>query len=68
MDLASDTVSKTTNNKSVCLVLDQIALILSFFKLTDIFDGIKFISQDPLAVTGFLRIVETELNKGIVYI
>lgn len=64
VDLASDTLSKVIRDHSTCLILDRISLILSFFKLSDVFDGIKSISQDPLALTGFLRIVETEVDKG----
>lgn len=62
--MASDTLSKVIRDRSTCLILDRISLILSFFKLSDVFDGIKSISQDPLALTGFLRIVETEVDKG----
>lgn len=64
VDVASDTISKTTNDKVACLSLDRIVLTLSFFKLADIFDGIKSINEDPLAITGFLRIAETETDKG----
>ncbi|XP_066145004.1 uncharacterized protein [Euwallacea fornicatus] len=64
VDLASDTVSKVTMDKSISLILDRIAMVLSFFKLSDVFDGIKSITEDPLAISGFLRILETEIDKG----
>lgn len=60
----SDQLSQKITEKQLCLVLERICILLSFFGLTEIFDGIKSISQDPLVLSGFLRIIDHEIQKG----
>ncbi|XP_030760983.1 uncharacterized protein LOC115886080 isoform X2 [Sitophilus oryzae] len=60
---ACDTLSMLTNNTEFSLKLDRIVIILSFYEMTDLFDGIKVVNHDPIALSGFLQIVEREMNK-----
>ncbi|KAF7287892.1 hypothetical protein GWI33_000239 [Rhynchophorus ferrugineus] len=60
---ACETLSTLSSDNEFCLRLDRIMIILSFYEMTDLFDGIKVVNHDPIALSGFLRIVEREIKK-----
>ncbi|KAL1489880.1 hypothetical protein ABEB36_013808 [Hypothenemus hampei] len=64
VDLASDNVSKCTYEDSLCIILHRISMLLSIFKMCDVFDGIKSISEDPLIVSGIFRIINNEIERS----
>ncbi|XP_066145008.1 uncharacterized protein [Euwallacea fornicatus] len=61
---ASETLAVLSNDSNFSLQVDKIVIILSFYEMTDLFDGIKVVNHDPIALSGFLKIVERELRKN----
>ncbi|CAG9766514.1 unnamed protein product [Ceutorhynchus assimilis] len=60
---ACDTLAILSGDGDFSLQLNRIMVILSFFEMTELFDGIKVVKHDPIALSGFLRIVDRELKK-----
>lgn len=60
---ASDALSILSNDSDFSLQVNKIIIILSFYEMTELFDGIKVVNHDPIALSGFLRIIERELKK-----
>ncbi|XP_050302002.1 uncharacterized protein LOC126740128 isoform X2 [Anthonomus grandis grandis] len=61
---ASDTLAILSNDSGMSLQLNRVLIILSFYEMTELFDGIKVVNHDPIALSGFLRIIERELRKS----
>ncbi|XP_076273466.1 uncharacterized protein LOC143204648 isoform X1 [Rhynchophorus ferrugineus] len=60
----SERLLQIVKNKDICLLLERIRIILSFYGLSEIFDGIKSINQDPLLLSGFLKTIERKVDEG----
>lgn len=60
---ACDTLAILSDDSDFSLLLIRIMILLSFYEMTDLFDGIKVVNHDPLALSGFVRIMERELRK-----
>lgn len=61
---ASTTMALLSNDSQLSLCVNRILVILSFYEMTELFDGIKVVNHDPIALSGFLKIIERELKKG----
>lgn len=64
---ASTTMALLSNDSQLSLCVNRILVILSFYEMTELFDGIKVVNHDPIALSGFLKIIERELKKGFVW-
>lgn len=62
---ASTTMALLSNDSQFSLQVNRILIILSFYEMTELFDGIKVVNHDPIALSGFLKIIERELKKGL---
>lgn len=60
----TDALSKKCSDETLSLLLDRITMTLSFFDLSEVFDGIKSIREDPLVLSGFTSIIDREVDKG----
>ncbi|XP_048516568.1 uncharacterized protein LOC109533940 isoform X2 [Dendroctonus ponderosae] len=61
---ATDTLAILSKDTEFSLQVNRILIILSFYEMTELFDGIKVVNHDPIALSGFLKIIERELKKS----
>ncbi|KAL1489929.1 hypothetical protein ABEB36_013855 [Hypothenemus hampei] len=61
---AIDYIALVTNDQEVSLMADEILIILSFYQITELFDGIKVINHNPITLSGFFKIIEREYKKN----